>query len=395
VSQRSLRGAGGLRLAAPMTARDPAEPERAATPLELFFDLVFIVAVASAVESLHGALSRGVVASSVLGYFVAFFALWWAWMNFTWFASAYDCDDIIYRVSMFVAMAGALILAAGLPGAFNQRDRWIAVLGYVVMRLVLVTQWIRVARDDPPRRKTARRFAIGVATCQVGWVAALALPPVWWLAVAGPIGAVAELLVPVWAESAGPTPWHPGHITERYGLFTIIVLGESVLAASLAIQSATSDGGLTAELLGIIVGGLLIIFSMWWLYFDRPTDRLLSSTRTAFVWGYGHLPVFASAAAVGAGLAVAVDGAAGRSELGPTATGAAVAVPVAIFLISMWLLHARANEAPIRRLAPPLFVVLVLAASMSPSPVLVVGLLVSGLVALKVSVRLRQEASAP
>jgi low temperature requirement protein LtrA len=382
-------------LAAPMTARDPAERERAATPLELFFDLVFIVAVASAVESLHGALSRGVVASSVLGYFVAFFALWWAWMNFTWFASAYDCDDIIYRVSMFVAMAGALILAAGLPGAFNQRDRWIAVLGYVVMRLVLVTQWIRVARDDPPRRKTARRFAIGVATCQVGWVAALALPPVWWLAVAGPIGAVAELLVPVWAESAGPTPWHPGHITERYGLFTIIVLGESVLAASLAIQSATSDGGLTAELLGIIVGGLLIIFSMWWLYFDRPTDRLLSSTRTAFVWGYGHLPVFASAAAVGAGLAVAVDGAAGRSELGPTATGAAVAVPVAIFLISMWLLHARANEAPIRRLAPPLFVVLVLAASMSPSPVLVVGLLVSGLVALKVSVRLRQEASAP
>jgi low temperature requirement protein LtrA len=395
VSQRSLRGAGGLRLAAPMTARDRAEPERAATPLELFFDLVFIVAVASAVESLHGALSRGVVASSVLGYFVAFFALWWAWMNFTWFASAYDRDDVIYRVSMFVAMAGALILAAGLPGAFNQRDRWIAVLGYVVMRLVLVTQWIRVARDDPPRRRTARRFAIGVATCQVGWVAALALPPVWWLAVAGPIGAVAELLVPVWAESAGPTPWHPGHITERYGLFTIIVLGESVLAASLAIQSATSDGGLTAELVGIIVGGLLIIFSMWWLYFDRPTDRLLSSTRTAFVWGYGHLPVFASAAAVGAGLAVAVDGAAGRSELGPTATGAAVAVPVAIFLISMWLLHARANEAPIRRLAPPLFVVLVLAASMSPSPVLVVGLLVSGLVALKVSVRLRQEASVP
>ena len=95
MSQRSLRGAGGLRLAGPMTARDPTEPERAATPLELFFDLVFIVAVASAVESLHRALVRGEVATSVLGFIVAFFALWWAWMNFTWFASAYDCDDVV------------------------------------------------------------------------------------------------------------------------------------------------------------------------------------------------------------------------------------------------------------------------------------------------------------
>jgi low temperature requirement protein LtrA len=393
VSQRSLRGADGLQWAVPMTPRDPAEGDRAATPLELFFDLVFIVAVASAVESLHGALARGVVATSVLGFFVAFFALWWAWMNFTWFASAYDCDDVVYRLSMFVAMAGALILAAGLPGAFNLRERWLAVLGYVVMRLVLVTQWIRVSRHDPPRRRTARRFAIGVTACQAGWIAALALPPGWWVAVAS-LGAVAELLVPVWAESAGPTPWHPGHIAERYGLFTIIVLGESVLAASLAIQSARSDAGLTAELLPIIAGGLLILFSMWWLYFDFPTDRLLSSTRTAFVWGYGHLPVFASVAALGAGLAVAVDGVAGRSELSPSGTGAAVAIPVAIFLLSMWLLHKEAREGLVRRLAVPVVLLLVLGASFSPSPVLLVGLLMAGLVTVKITQRVRQDVPA-
>jgi low temperature requirement protein LtrA len=393
MSQRSLRGAGSLRLAVPMTARDPAEPDRAATPLELFFDLVFIVAVARAVEGLHDGLARGIVADSVVSFLFGFFALWWAWMNFTWFASAYDLDDIAYRVSMFVGMAGALIIAAGLPMALDGHNRGIAVLGYVVMRLALVTQWIRVARGDGPRRRTARRFAIGVTACQIGWgVAALALPPGMWFTVAAPIGAVAELLVPVWAESAGPTPWHPAHIAERYGLFTIIVLGESVLAASLAIQSATSAGGLTAELLAVIVGGLLILFSIWWLYFDRPADQLLASTRAAFVWGYGHLPVFASVAGVGAGLAVAVDGAAGRSELSQAATGASVALPVAVFLLTLWLLHARAHESPVRRFAAPVVVLLVLASSLSAWPVLVVGLLMTGLVVVKVSVGLKREA---
>jgi hypothetical protein len=240
---------------------------------------VFIVAVAKAVEGLHGGLARGVVAESVLNFSLGFFALWWAWMNFTWFASAYDLDDIAYRLSMFVAMTGALILAAGLPITSIERDRRIAVLGYVVMRLALVSQWIRVARGDGPRRQTAKRFAIGVTACQIGWtVAAFTLPPGTWLAVGVPLGTVVELIVPVWAESAGRTPWHPEHIAERYGLFTIIVLGESVLAASLAIQSARTNGGLSAELVTVIVGGLLILFSMWWLYFDRPADRLLPST---------------------------------------------------------------------------------------------------------------------
>jgi len=158
------------------------------------------------------------------------------------------------------------------------------------------------------------------------------------------------------------TAWHPEHIAERYGLFTIIV------------------------------GGLLILFSLWWVYFDRPADRLLPSARTAFIWGYGHLPVIASVAALGAGLAVAVDGAVGKSELGPGATGAAVAIPVAVCLLSMSLLYRTAHAPGFQRFALPVVVVgLVLAASVSPSPVLSVGLLVSGLVVVKVTMRLRSE----
>ena len=146
----------------PMRSRSPEEEHRAATPLELFFDLVFVVAVAQAASRLHHGVAEAHVAESIISYMMAFFAIWWAWMNFTWFASAYDTDDVPYRLAVFVQITGALIMAAGVPRAFDEHDFSIATLGYVVMRLALVGQWLRAARSDPPRRATAYRFALGV-----------------------------------------------------------------------------------------------------------------------------------------------------------------------------------------------------------------------------------------
>lgn len=388
VSQQILRGAGRLRLSVPLVGRDPGAEARPATPLELFFDLVFVVAVAFSADHLHGALVRGEVLVPVVRYVMAFFALWWAWVNFTWFASAYDNDDIAYRLFVFVTMTGALIFAAGIPQFFEDLSRRLTVLGYVVMRLALVTQWIRVARADSPRRTTAYRYAIGVTVCQLGWVAALVAPVLWGPALL--LLTPAELLVPMWAENATPTTWHPGHIVERYGLFMIIVLGESVLAASIAIQSATVGTELTGELLQLIVGGLLIIYSMWWIYFDRPEERLLSSTRTALIWSNVHLPIFASVAAVGAGLAVAIDATVGESELGPVATAAAIAIPVAFYLLSVWALYIRSRGTLVHWAGVPAVVILVLAASLTGAPVLLIGLLLVALVVAKVVAGLRE-----
>ncbi|HEX2185634.1 MAG TPA: low temperature requirement protein A, partial [Chloroflexota bacterium] len=165
-----------------MRGRDPAEDGRGSTPLELLFDLVVVVAVALAAERLHHALVEGVGAAALVSFVMVFFAIWLAWMNFTWFASAYDTDDVVYRLGVLVIMTGALVLAAGVPRAFDQRDFTLAVTGYVIMRIALVTQWIRVAIDDAPRRKTARRFAIGVTAVQVGWLALLVAPQLWPLA---------------------------------------------------------------------------------------------------------------------------------------------------------------------------------------------------------------------
>jgi low temperature requirement protein LtrA len=387
VSQRTLQGRRRLLLVAPMTGRDPDEEHRAATPLELFFDLVFVTAVSLASNHLHHGLAEGRVAESLLNYANVFFAIWWCWVNFTWFASAYDTDDVVYRVFVFITMVGALIIAAGVGPAFEGRDYTIIVIGYVVMRVALVTQWLRAGRDDPERRTTARRYALGVALLQVGWVLASFLSPDRWLfavAVLGPL----ELFVPMWAEAATRSTWHAEHIEERYGLFMIIVLGESVLAASFAIQAAMSDAAVTGELLTVAAGGLLILFSFWWFYFDRPEDSL-GSLREVATWAYAHFFVFAAVAAIGAGLSLAIESASRPVELGETGVGAAVAVPVAVALLSLWVVYVRRADSPLRKLGIPVAVALVLAAAATEAPVLVIGLVLAALLLVKVTVRLR------
>lgn len=321
-----------------MVGRAPDEGGRAATPLELFFDLVFVVAVASAAGAMHHGLGEGVVGESIVRYTQVFFAIWWAWMNFTWFASAYDTDDVPYRLVTFVGITGALILAAGVPDAFESGEFAVVTIGYVVMRLGLVSLWLRAAREDPDHRSTARRYALGVALAQAGWILLL-FAPVGLGGVGFVLLVVVELLVPIWAESYSPTTWHREHIEERYGLFTIIVLGESILASILALQSVMSEDDYSADLTWVIVGGLLAVFSMWWLYFERSRHDILTSLRRAFVWGYGHYFVWASAAAVGAGLAVAIDHTTGHGHIGDFGAGAAVAIPAALYVATLWLLN--------------------------------------------------------
>jgi low temperature requirement protein LtrA len=283
-------------------------------------------------------------------------------------------------------------LAAGVPRIFDQRDFTLGVTGYVIMRIALVTQWVRVAIDDAPRRETARRFAIGITVCQIGWVALLVAPQLWPLAwfTLVPI----ELLIPFWAERAGRTTFHPEHIAERYGLFMIIVLGESVLAASLAIQGVLDAGGLTFELVSVIVGSLLIVYSMWWIYFDRPEEHYLDSGPTAIAWSYLHLPIFAAVAAVGAGLVVAIEEASGHAHLGRVAVGLAVGAPIVVYLLSLWALYLRELRDLSQQLLMPVAIALVIGATFTPAPVLAIGLVLAGMVAVKVTRRARDAARA-
>ncbi|MFD9376051.1 low temperature requirement protein A [Streptomyces sp. NPDC059999] len=325
----------------PMTARSRDEDHRAATPLELFFDLCFVVGVAQAGRQLVHALAEGHVGSGITGYLFVFFGVWWAWMNFTWFASAYDVDDIPYRIATLVQISGVLVYSAGIPRAFNDNDWTVAVIGYLVMRIALTFQWLRAAAGERgPARRCAITYAVGLLICQAGWTALLLAPESarQWLFL---VMVVAELAVPVIAEHGHQTPWHPHHIAERYGLFTIIVLGETIAASTVAVQSAIDEHEALGELLPIAAGGLLLVFAAWWIYFAVPVHEGLRTNRDAIPWGYGHFVILASAAAIGAGIEVAIEQAVGKAHVSDLAANLAVAVPAALFLLFVWFLHSR------------------------------------------------------
>ncbi|MFD9409091.1 low temperature requirement protein A [Streptomyces sp. NPDC059989] len=375
----------------PMTARSREEDHRAATPLELFFDLCFVVAIAQAGQRLVHALAEGHPGTGVIGYFFVFFGVWWAWMNFTWFASAYDCDDVPYRVATLVQIAGVLVYAAGVSRAFDQNDWTVAVIGYLIMRVALTAQWLRAAAGETGgARKAALTYAAGLVLCQAAWVGLLFAPDdaKRWLFL---IVAAAELLVPLVAERHHQTPWHPHHIVERYGLFTIIVLGETIAASTVAVKSAIDEHEALGELLPIAGGGLLIVFAAWWIYFAVPMHERLSTNRQAIPWGYGHLLIFAWGAAIGAGIEVAVEHAVGKAHISQLAANAAVTVPSALFLLTVWLLHSRHfKRGPAQQLTLPLSAVAILACTWAGTyAVLYAGLVAAATVAVGLALSTR------
>ena len=159
-----------------MTGRDPHEEHRVATPLELLFDLTFVIAFGLASSQFAHALAEGHYAAALLGFGFASFAICWAWVNFSWFSSAYDTDDWIFRLVTMVQMIGVLVLAIGLPRMFasiehgEHLDNSVMVLGYVIMRVAMVFQWLRAARQDPARRRACLTYAIAISVAQLGWV---------------------------------------------------------------------------------------------------------------------------------------------------------------------------------------------------------------------------------
>ncbi len=367
-----------------MEPRDPHEAHRVATPLELFFDLVFVVAIASGAAQWHHGLAEGHL-GDLVNFVMVFFAIWWAWMNYTWFASSYDCDDVMYRLLTFTIMGGSLMLAAGIPDLFGTGQSGLVVGGYAVMRFAMVVMWLRAAASHPEGRRTALTYAAGISIVQVLWIGRLLLEGRTVLLVSFFALVVLELLVPIVAERRGVTPFHPHHIAERYALLTIIVLGEVILAAVQAVQGALRQGAETG-LLAIVVGGLLTVFSMWWLYFKRDHAGLFEGgVRTTFLTGYGHYLVFASVAATGAALAAAVDQVQGEAHTTARVVGLALAGAVVVYVWCLTAMHAMAGASVSEaRVGAAVGLVLLLVAALAPPvgvTVLATGLVLSAAVA--------------
>lgn len=329
-----------------MGGRDPHEKHRAATPLELFFDLTFVIAFGVAGSQFAHEIAEAHVLPGLIGFAFAMFAVIWAWINFTWFASAYDTDDWVFRVVTMVQIVGVLILTMGIEPMFHSIvegqhvDNRVIVGGYILMRLALVAQWMRAARQDPARRETCLRYARYLAIVQLGWVAVLILDTgvAATLLMVVPLVAL-EMATPYFAERRATTPWHAHHIAERYGLLAIIALGECLIGAIETLRAFVANSGWTMDAALVGFGGTALAFGMWWVYFMLPAGRALHLRRhRSYLFGYGHIPIFAAIAATGAGLHVAAYYIDHEAHIGAAAAVASIAIPVAVFKATLtWL----------------------------------------------------------
>ena len=332
-----------------MGGRDPHEAHRSATPLELLFDLTFVISFGFAASRFAHALAEGHYAVALLGFAFASFAICWAWINFSWFSSAYDTDDWLFRLLTMAQMAGVLVLAIGLPRMFasledndGRVDNTVMVLGYVIMRIALVLQWLRAAKQDPARRRACLTYAVAIVLAQIGWTATLFVDlPAAAMFVFICTLVLTELAGPVLAERKdGGTPWHAHHIVERHGLFAIIALGEGVVGTVATLSAVVDTQGWTLDTALVCAAGVGLTFGMWWIYYILPSAHVLREHRErSFVWGYSQMAIVTAIVATGAGLHVAAYYLEHKAHISAFAVLLTTAIPVSVFIGSIYALY--------------------------------------------------------
>ncbi len=338
---------------------------RGVTPLELMFDLAAVVAIGAAAGELADGFAGGQIGAALTGFLCSFFMIWWAWMNYTWFASAYDDGSPGFRVLTMVLMFGALILAAGIGDVFSGEPIWMSLTGFILMRMVLVVLWLGAARGDSDRRTTALSYAGGVSLAQVYWIAlvvtASPASPTYLPLFA--LGAALELSVPAIAERKGATAWHRAHIIARYGRLTLIVLGQCFLAIVAALQ-AGSEAGAAASLWQAVLFAL-IAFSLWSIYFADEAQLGDTRLNRALLWGYGHVAVLAAAALVGGGMRILAS-----SQGQTNAAELLIGLSAAAFIASLWVIRDALRLDGRARSILPVSAALLIAGSCVPNPTL-------------------------
>lgn len=339
----------------PLRPRDPQEPHRVATPLELFFDLATVIAVAAITDELHHAIAHGGGLAFLPNFVFLFLAIWWAWMNFTWFASSFDNDDPGYRALVFVLLAGALLFAGGVSHISEHLDFGYGLVGWIVMRVGMVGLWLRAARGSDEHRRTALTYAAGIAFAQLCWTALYVFVPAGSPAFFGygMLCFLVEWAVPVVAEKQARTPWHRHHLVERYGLLTIIVLGEMLLSVSRAFGLMYNSDTPHVALAVSALSGLTIVFALFWIYFASGGHFSSQRLRRALEWGYGHVFFFGAVAGLGAGLAAETDVAAHTAHLTNADVAGFVGVPLALAWATLWWMCDRHLPLGVRGLALP------------------------------------------
>jgi low temperature requirement protein LtrA len=327
-----------LRRALSRVVRPPelqTDEERSASRLELFFDLAFVLVVAE----LANGLREDVTPTGMLEFAGLFTLVWWSWVSATLYANRFDHDDVVYRLYKLGGMAAVIGLAASASEATGKRFG-IFVGCQLLLRLMLLLQYHRAHRHVPAARPVARLYLVGVAVGAVLFSVSVVVPRPVGLALWA-VAILVEALVPLVAtRHSADVPLHVEHLPERFALFVILVLGESVAA----IAHGLYEAAWTPAAIPVAVLSFVLAAALWWGYFDLAgarAKRLLNevggerSDRSHDVYVFGQLPLALALATVGAGIELAVVESA-EGEV-PPGTRLLLAGGVAVYLASMTL----------------------------------------------------------
>ena len=276
------------------------EEERHATWLEAFFDLIFVAVISELAHTLN----QNVSLSGFLGFLLLFVAVWWSWIGATFYANLFDTDDLGHRLLTALQMIAVAALAVNVHNGLGETSAGFA-LSYTAIRVLLVIEYLRAGRHVVVARSLINRITKGSGIAALLWLVSVFVPTpfrfgIWILALVVDFGTMMTAGESVHVELAP----HTSHLPERFGLFTMIVLGESVLAVvnGVAKQHWNISSAIAA------VFGMSIAFSIWWVYFDNLGGSAIQAARTCRrigayqIWVYMHLPLVIGLTATGVGV---------------------------------------------------------------------------------------------
>ena len=358
------------------TAEDQEE-ERRATWLELFYDLVFVAAIAEVAHSL----SEQVSLSGYFGYVLLFIPIWWSWVGATFYATRFDTDDLGHRLLTLLQMIAIAVLAVNVHHGLGESSTRFA-LSYVTVRGILIVEYLVAGYHVPAARGLTNWYATGFGFAAAIWLVSVFVPAPWrfglWV-----LGLIIDFGTPLTAgHLVARVPPSFSHVPERLGLFTIIVLGEAVIAVVRGV--AQLEWGVISAIEAVL--GMSIAFSLWWIYFDSVDGSPLRAMRVGnmrigLTWLYSHLPLAIGIAATGVGVEHVISSKAGIPL--PTAERSLICFSVALCLIALSVIHLitctlgttrRRKILAAYRLGSAAFILILAVAGVALSPILVIGL---------------------
>lgn len=313
---------------------EDSEEERRATWLELFYDLVFVVAVSQIAHNLK----EDVSLTGLLKFVVLFIPIWWSWIGTTFYANRFDSDDVAHRLLVGLQMLTAAAMAVNIHNGLDESSPGFA-LAYALGRVVLVIEYVRAGIHIPLARPLTNRYAVGFAIAALLWLISAFIPAPWRFVLWG-LGITLDFATPLTGRNhqLGLLP-HASHLPERFGLFTMIVLGEAIIAVvnGVAQQKWELYSVITAIL------GLSLAFGLWWIYFDNlggtpiQTAKKEGKTIVLNLWLYTHLPLVIGIAATGVGVETILLNQPGVAL--PDLARYLICGAVALCLLSVGILH--------------------------------------------------------